>query len=241
MFTREGSQDAGGGIQMETRSCKCGCGTKWRCMVSSKQEYASTACEASVTPGGMSEVMKTKRRQSMKELPESASGIVGSQELAKKLGVAIASIYNWQKAGKITPIDPNKKRNIEWDLADVRRQLLGAAPAARVSTNSVQTPAGISTTVTYAPIAKQSQMVAKPVAKEPEEQEEDVAGDDQVEGAGPLETAIAAAVEAYLQTLRDTAKEAKEQGNAKVELEALRYFVNVDVERLEAAIGKAVR
>lgn len=122
-------------MQMESRRCACGCGQDFRVMSTSQQKYASQACEALITPGGMNMIRKnTFRKPRVRAIAQTAEGQIGSTELAKLLGVSYQTIYNWMKTGKITPVE-GEGRNKVFDVAQVREQVAAmkhvklAAPA----------------------------------------------------------------------------------------------------------------
>ena len=130
---------------METRTCKCGCGQTFKVATISQQRFASQACEAEVTPGGMEAVMKRtgKKHGAFRAIPPDRHGVVGSTELLGILNITYMQLFNWCKQGRIKPL-PSESRNKTFDLDQVRAQLAGSTRPARVTTSEPQVQAGSS-------------------------------------------------------------------------------------------------
>lgn len=210
-------------MEMETRICTCGCGLAFRCMKTSSQTFASQQCQASVTPGGMAELLKhTKRKTAVKELPENVSGIVGSAELAKTLGVSYQSIYLWTKSGRIVPLD-EPGRNKRYDLADVRRRLTASK---RSETTEVR---GIPEVRKEAIVAMEAPRIIM--------EEKSVENTRKVDSPVSADTPERAAFRAYRVALNKRLSAVRSDGDEKQELALLRQMVGLNRKKFEQAIA----
>lgn len=94
------------GLELESRSCGCGCGVVFKCLPGSKQKYASGGCQESATGSKVTFTPAKRRHVELKEersKMENGKQLVSAAELARQVGVSTVTIYNWKKAGLITP------------------------------------------------------------------------------------------------------------------------------------------
>lgn len=70
----------------------------------------------------MTLMLKNRKQNGFRLIPPDLHGIVDSRRLAEIFQCSYQTIWNRMKAGHIIPI-ANGKRNKEWDLDDLRRQL----------------------------------------------------------------------------------------------------------------------
>jgi DNA-binding protein Fis len=126
-------------VALDTRTCECGCARSFRCLPTSSQKYASSAC---ADPSGTLRVWGRGRKTDPVKLEarkalgipdakdeEPAGNLLTTAMLAERLGKSTMTISAWVKRGKITAKHPGKGRRASlFCLEDVQAALADARP-----------------------------------------------------------------------------------------------------------------
>jgi predicted DNA-binding transcriptional regulator AlpA len=127
-------------IELEVRDCECGCGRSFRCLPTSSQKFASSACgdpSGTLRVWGRGRKVDPQKEEARKALniPDekdeeaSTEGLLTMVELALKIGKSRATIALWTKSGKIPCKRPGKGRRPSlYDLEEVKAALHDAKP-----------------------------------------------------------------------------------------------------------------